>query len=60
MEHENKITDLANKVAEISEKVYDFLLARTNFTGNDDYQHFPAFTPMLSLIILDINKKVTN
>ena len=29
------------------------------FTGNDGYQKFLAFAPMLSSVILDRNKKVT-
>ena len=30
------------------------------FTGNDGYQNFLVFAPMLSSLILDINKKVTD
>ena len=30
------------------------------FTGNDDYQNFLVFAPVLSSIILDSNKKFTN
>ena len=55
---EKEITDLTNKVAQISEKSYDFLLGRMYFTGDDVYQNF--FTPMLSSVMLDSNKKVTN
>ena len=55
-----KLTDLANKVAQISEKGYDFLLGKMYFTGDDGYQIFLVFAPMLSLLILDSNKKVTN
>ena len=33
-----ELLDLAKKVAQISEKVYDFLLGRMYFTGNDGYQ----------------------
>ena len=31
-----------------------------HITGNDGYQNFPVFAPMLSSQILDSNKKVTN
>ena len=57
---EKKLTDLRNKVAQISEKGFDFLLGRMYFTGNDGYQNFFSFAAMLSLLILDSNKKVTN
>ena len=30
------------------------------FTGKDGYQNFLVFAPMLSSLILDSNKKVTN
>ena len=30
------------------------------FTGNDAYQNFLVFTPILSLLTLDSNKNVTN
>ena len=40
---EKKITDLTNKVAQISEKRYDFLLCKIYFTDNDGYQHFLIF-----------------
>ena len=33
-------TDITNKLAQISEKGYDFLLGRMYFTGNDGYQNF--------------------
>ena len=36
-EIKNKITDLTNKVAQISEKGYGFLLGTIYFTGNDGY-----------------------
>ena len=38
VEAEKKITDLTNKVAQISEKGYDFLLGRMYFKGNSSYQ----------------------
>ena len=57
---EKQLTDLRNKVAQISEKGYDFLLGRMYFTGNDGYEIFFSFAAMLSLLILDSNKKDTN
>ena len=48
------------KVAQISEKGYDFLLGRIYFTGNDGNQNFFVFVPMLNSIVLDSNNKVTN
>ena len=35
------------------------LLGRTYFTGDDDYQNFFVFTPMLNSLILDNKRKVT-
>ena len=55
-----KLTDLTKKVARISEKRYDFLLDRMYFTGDDGYQNFLVFPPMLSSLILDSNRKVTD
>ena len=60
MEAEKKLTDLTNKVAQISEKGNDFLLGRMYFTGDHGYQNFSVFAPMLSSQILGSNKKVTN
>ena len=57
---EKKITDLTNKVTHISEKGYVFLLGRMYFTSNDGYPIFLVFTPMLSSLILEGNRKVTN
>ena len=57
---EKKIADSTNKVAQILEKRYDVLLGKMRFTGNSGYQYFLVFTPMLSSLILDSNKKVTN
>ena len=56
------MTNLTNKFVQISEKGYDFLLRRMYFTGNDGYQHFLVFSPILRCLILDSNKsnKVTN
>ena len=48
VEAEKEITDLTNKVVQISEK------------GHDGYQNFLVFAPMLSSLILDNNKEVTN
>ena len=59
-EAEKKVTDLTNKIGQISEKRYDFLLGRMYFTGNDGYQNFLVLVPMLSSVILDGNKKVIN
>ena len=30
------------------------------FTGDDGYQNFLVFAPILSLLVLDSNEKVTN
>ena len=35
VEAEKKITNLTNKVAQISEKGYEFLVGRMYFTGHD-------------------------
>ena len=53
-----KKTDLINIVAQISEKEYDILLGRMYFTGNDGYQNFLVCAPMVSLLILNSNKKL--
>ena len=50
----------AVKVTQMSEKEFDFLVSRMYFRGNDRYQNFLAFVPMLSSLILDSNNKVTN
>ena len=42
------------------EKGYDFLLGRMYFTGDNGYQNFLVFAPILSSLTLDNNKKVTN
>ena len=55
-----KLTDLTKKVPQLSEKGYDFLLGRMYFTGNDGYQNFLVFAPILSSIILYSNIKVTD
>ena len=60
IEAKKKTTDLTNKVAEISEKEYDFLLGIMSFTGNDGYQNFLVFAPILSSLISESKKKVTN
>ena len=60
MEAEKKTTDLTNKITQISEKVYDLLLARMYFTGNDGYQNFLVFAPMVNSLILNSNKKFAN
>ena len=55
-----KTTNLSKKVEQISEKGYDLLLGRMYFTGDDGYQNFLVFAPILSLLILNSNEKVTN
>ena len=59
MQRLKKLTDLKNKDGEISEKGYDFLLGKMHFTGNDGQQNFLAFSPILSSLILDKDKKFT-
>ena len=54
------LTDLTNKIAQIPEKGYDFLLGRMYFPDFDGYQNFLVFAPVLRSLILDSNKKVTN
>ena len=51
---------LSKKVEQISGKGYDLLLGRMYFTGDDGYQNFLVFAPILSLLVLDSNEKVTN
>ena len=51
---------MKKKVAQISEKGYDFLLGTVYFTGSYGYQDFQVFAPILSSLVLDRNKKVTN
>ena len=60
VEAEKKITDLSNKIAQISVRGNNLLWDRMYFTGNADYQDFLVFTSMLSFLTLDYNKKVTN
>ena len=60
LEGKKKITDLSNKVTQISEKKYDLLLGGRYFTVNDGYQNFLVFAPIFNSIILDSNRKVTN
>ena len=50
----------ALKITQISEKGYDLLVSIMYFIGSDYYQNFLFFVPMLSSLILDSNKKVTN
>ena len=38
------MTDLTNKIVQISKKGYGFLLVRMYFTGNDAYQNFLIFS----------------
>ena len=37
---EKKLTDLREKVAQKSDKGYEFLIGRMYFTSDDDYQNF--------------------
>ena len=59
IEADKKLIDLTKKNAQISEKWYDSLLGRMYFPGNDGYQTFLVFAPMLSSLLLDSNRKVT-
>ena len=58
VETRNKVTDLAKKVVQISEKGYNVLLDRMYFTDNDGYQHFLVFDPNFCSLVLDSNKKL--
>ena len=60
IEAERKITGLENKVTQMSEKGYDFLLDRMYFTGNDGYQNFLVYAQVLSSLITDSIEKVIN
>ena len=55
-----KLTDLAKNATQISREGYDSLLGRMYFIGNDDYENFLVFAPMLSSLILGSNRNVTN
>ena len=59
-QQKKKQTNLSKKVEQISEKGYDLLLGRMYFTGDNGYQNFLVFAPILSLLILNSNEKVTN
>ena len=56
---EKKLTDVTKKF-QISKNRYKCSLGRMHPTGDDGYQNFLAFVPMLSSLILDNNKKVIN
>ena len=45
---------------QISEKGYNFLIGKMYFTGNDGYQNFLVFAPMLVSLILGSNRKSIN
>ena len=45
---------------QISEKEYNFLIGKMYFTGNDGYQNFLVFAPMLISLILGSNRKFIN
>lgn len=47
-------------MAKISEKGHEFLLGRMYYIGDVVYQNVLAFSPILSTLILDSNKIVTN
>ena len=51
MEGEKKLNELSEKIKLLLTKGYNFLLRRMHFTGNDGYQHFQVFTPMVNLLI---------
>ena len=59
MQRKKKISNLTNKVAQLSEKEYHFVFEKIYSTGNNGYHNFLVFDPMLSFLILDSNKKVT-
>ena len=60
IEADKKLTDLRYKVIKASKKGYDIFLGRMYLTGDDGYQDFLVLAPMLSFLILDSNRKVTN
>ena len=54
-------TNWSNKYfAQRSDERYDILSGGMYFTGDYVYQDFLAFAPILSSLILDSNKKVTD
>ena len=57
-EAEKKLVNLSKKVSKILIKRYNFLLGRMYFTGDDGYQSFLAFSPILNLLKLNNNKKL--
>ena len=54
------MTDVTNKVAQLSEKAYDFLLDRMYFTDDNGYEKLLVFTRMLNSLILHSNKNIAN
>ena len=58
IEADKKLTDLTQKVAQISEKGYDFLLGRIYLVGDNGNQNFLVFVPMLSSLTLNNERKV--
>ena len=60
IEADKKLTNLTKKLHKYQKKNMIFLLGRMYFTSNDDYQNFLAFATMLSSLILDSNRKVTD
>ena len=57
MKTEKKMNDLTNDNK--SEKGHEFFLGKMHFTGNNSYQNFLFFAPMLSSLMSDRNKKLT-
>ena len=55
-----KLNDLAENVKIISTKGHNFLLARMYILGNNGYQNFLVFVPVLNSLTLDNSKKVTD
>ena len=60
LEAERKFTDLTNKVVQTSEKGYDFCYEKCLLQMMVDITFFQFLPPILSSLILDSNKKVTN
>ena len=57
VETQKKLTDQTNKTAQISRKRCDFLFGRMYFTGDDGYQDFLVFAPIL--VSLTLTKDTT-
>ena len=59
-EAKKKLNDLTKNIAQKSGKEYNFLLGRNYFRGDDGSQNCLVFTPTLSSLTLNNNKKGTN